>query len=119
MGFPAGDIVNVQPNAPNAYYNVTVTFRVTAPNVGYILSDSLVKVNAGDFLGNRYLEITKGVKGVPTVLEDTNKAPIGELRRKFLLQRQAELSGQFTNEDALFRELNQEAREKPSLITPT
>src|SRR5580765_1467581 len=63
MGYAVGDITEVIPNEPYAYYNVTIRFRVKLDDhnwPGYIWSDSQVKVNASDLLGNRYLEITKG-----------------------------------------------------------
>ena len=92
MGFDVGDITRIVPNDPYDYYNITVDFRVKAPNQGYIWSDSAVKVAAGDFLGNRYLEVLKGTGGVPTIQETTNKVAIGMLRRDFLKQRTTELS---------------------------
>jgi hypothetical protein len=112
-GFPAGEITLVQRNAPGAYYNVTVSFWIDATNTGYILSDSTVKVNS-DFLGNRSLEITKGVRGVPTILEDANRNPIGILRRKYLNARMEELlkTKDYTNDknhELLFKALNAEA----------
>lgn len=83
MGFDVGEITAVIPNDPYAYYNITLQFRVKVDQYnyqGYIWSDSKVKVNAGDLLGNRYLEITKGVEGVPTVLQSTNGLLLGILR---------------------------------------
>jgi ABC-type transporter Mla subunit MlaD len=64
MGFDAGEITRIVPEKPGAQYNVYVEFRIKEPNYGYIWSpDSHVIVTTGDFLGNRYLEVTKG--GVP------------------------------------------------------
>jgi hypothetical protein len=61
MGFDAGEITKILPENPDSAYNVYIEFNVKAPNYGYIwYSDSGVKVTATDFLGNRYLEITKG-----------------------------------------------------------
>ncbi len=110
MGFKVGEITSIRPNAPGAYYNVTIGFWVAATNAGYIWSDSLAKVNA-DFLGNRFLEVTKGVRGVPTILEDEDKRPVGMLERKVLNDRIKELSGQYPNITNLYKELNQEARD--------
>lgn len=83
MGRDVGDITDVILNEPYAYYNVTIQFRVKMDQYnypGYIWSDSKVKINSGDFLGNRYLEITKGVEGVPTVRQSTNSEILGVLR---------------------------------------
>jgi ABC-type transporter Mla subunit MlaD len=119
MGFAAGEITGVVPNAPDAHYNVTVSFWIAATNAGYILSDSTAKVNA-NFLDNRFLEITKGFRGVPTILEDTNKNAIGILREKFFRLRMAELSTNsvngtnLSNITNLYKFLNQEARDNPS-----
>jgi ABC-type transporter Mla subunit MlaD len=75
MGFAVGEITAIIPNDPHDYYNITIQFRVKldAYNYpGYIWSDSKVKVNAGDLLGGRFLEISKGVAGVPTTFQPTN-----------------------------------------------
>ena len=89
MGFPAGKITRIEPNEPDAYYGVTITFEVLKPHYGYIWDDSTVKVSS-DLLGNRVLEISKGASGVPTIDEDTNKIalamvqwePMRKLREK-------------------------------------
>src|SRR2546426_7192080 len=61
MGFDAGEISRIVPEAPNSPYNVYIEFKIKEPNYGYIwFPDSEVKVTAADFLGNRYLEVTKG-----------------------------------------------------------
>ena len=72
MGFTAGEITEVVPNAPSDYFGVTINFTILKPHYGYILDDSKVKVSS-DLLGNRFLEITKGVAGLPTIDEDTNR----------------------------------------------
>jgi hypothetical protein len=69
MGFEAGKITRITaqpPEDPN--YNVFVAFVVKEPFYGYLWEDSRAKVAAGDFLGNRYLEVTKGTNGAPTYL---------------------------------------------------
>jgi ABC-type transporter Mla subunit MlaD len=109
MGFDVGEITDIQPNGPYEYYNITVEFRIKEPYYGYVWSDSTVKVAAGDFLGNRYLEVTKGLIGVPTVLDDTNKIPVAMLRRHYLKERIDELSKQFTNKPDLYKALNADA----------
>ena len=61
MGFEAGQITRILPENPNSEYNVYIEFKIKEPNYGYIwFPDSGVKVTAADFLGNRYLEVTKG-----------------------------------------------------------
>jgi ABC-type transporter Mla subunit MlaD len=93
LGFDVGEITAVIPNDPYDYYNITLQFRVKVNQYnyqGYIWSDSRVKVNAGDLLGNRYLEITKGVGGAPTILESTNHEVRAVLRDTFIQQLQKE-----------------------------
>jgi len=79
MGFNAGSITAISPNEPDAWYGVTIDFVVQKPHFGYIWDDSRVKVSS-DLFGNRFLEITKGTAGVPTILEGTNKVALAMLR---------------------------------------
>jgi len=84
MGFDVGEITAIIPNDPYSYYNITIQFRVKLDQYnypGYIWSDSKVKVNAGDLLGGRFLEITKGVAGVPTTHQPTNGTTAEVLQR--------------------------------------
>lgn len=84
MGFDIGEITAIIPNDPYSWYNITIQFRVKLDDYnypGYIWSDSKVKVNAGDLLGGRFLEVTKGVAGVPTILQPTNGTTAGVLLR--------------------------------------
>src|SRR6267378_7430934 len=61
MGFDAGEITKILPENPQSEYDVYIEFKIKEPNYGYIwFPDSEVKVTATDFLGNRYLEVTKG-----------------------------------------------------------
>lgn len=61
MGFDAGEITTILPEDPKSEYNVYVEFQIKATNAGYIwFPDSRVKATSADFLGNRYLEVTKG-----------------------------------------------------------
>jgi len=86
MGFDVGEITAIIPNDPYQYYNVTLQFRVKVNQYnyqGYIWSDSRVKVNAGDLLGNRFLEISKGAGGAPTILERTNNKVAAVLRDEY------------------------------------
>ena len=102
MGKPVGHITKIDPNAPDEYYGMTVYFTVLKPYYGYIWDDSKVKITS-DFLGNRVLEITKGVAGVPTILEGTNKTPRALLRSKVISgtrrKVQAELRAEFPDMD--------------------
>ena len=79
MGFNVGQIIAIIPNAPDEFYGVTIQFDVLKPHYGYIWDDSKVVV-ISDLLGNRFLQITKGVAGIPTIAEDTNKVPLAMLR---------------------------------------
>jgi hypothetical protein len=81
MGFQAGEITEIIPNEPDAYYGVTIKFTVLKPHYGYIWDDSRVSISS-DLLGHRSLQITKGVSGIPTIEENTNKAPQAMLRWK-------------------------------------
>jgi hypothetical protein len=118
MGFDVGEITAIIPNDPYAYYNITIRFRIKVDQYnyqGYIWSDSKVRVNAGDLLGNRFLEITKGSGGVPTVLQSTNGELLGILRDdKFIKARLRKLAGEGkTGADALAF-LNVEAQANPA-----
>ena len=79
MGFQVGEITDITPNAPDEYFGVTITFVVLKPYFGYIWDDSKVTVSS-DLLGNRVLQITKGVAGIPSIVENTNKEPVAMLR---------------------------------------
>ncbi len=93
MGFDVGEITAIIPNAPGQYYNITLQFRVKVNQdnyPGYIWSDSKAKVNAGDLLGGRFLEITKGTGGVPTIRQDTNGVGMQVLLGKLVEERYKE-----------------------------
>lgn len=112
MGFTVGEITRVEANGPYDYYSVTVFFQIKSPYHGYLWSDSTVKVAAADLLGNRQIEVTKGLAGVPTILETTNRAAVGMLRRDYLdrrlAQRQKELKEQY--------ELKNEAKKPKDIL---
>jgi ABC-type transporter Mla subunit MlaD len=118
MGFDVGEITAVIPNDPHAYYNITIQFRIKVDQYnyqGYIWSDSKVKVNAGDLLGNRFLEITKGMEGVPTVLQSTNTKLLGILKGNQLIkQRTREWEKQGKSGSDALTWLNTEARANPA-----
>ncbi|MBC8003510.1 MAG: MCE family protein [Opitutaceae bacterium] len=79
MGWTVGDITRIELNEPEDPLNITVFFRVNDPYYGYLWTDSKVRVTA-DFLGSRYLELIKGVDGIPTVQTD-GKVAVGLLIR--------------------------------------
>ncbi len=81
MGATAGAITDITPNEPDAYYGITIKFTILEPHYGYIWTDSRVSVTS-DLLGNRVLQISKGVAGVPTILEDKKKKPLAMLKWK-------------------------------------
>lgn len=60
MGFTVGEITQIEAMPPDHWENVIVKFTVTEPHYGYVWNDSQVRVAAADFLGSRYLEVTKG-----------------------------------------------------------
>ena len=61
MGSDAGEITRIVPEKPDSEFNIYIEFKIKEPNYGYIwFPDSGVKVIATGFLGNRFLEVTKG-----------------------------------------------------------
>jgi ABC-type transporter Mla subunit MlaD len=110
MGFDVGEITRIVPNDPWDYYNITVFFNIKAPNYGYLLSDSTAKVAAADFLGHRFLEVTKGVSGVPTVEETTNNVAVGMLKRDYVANLQEEMLKTNKNLGEVLGLLNQMAK---------
>jgi hypothetical protein len=81
MGFEVGEVTKIEAQPPDdALYHVFVSFIVREPYDGYLWDDSRARVVAGDFLGNRYIEVTKGSNGVatyvfhPLLTNDTSEA---------------------------------------------
>jgi ABC-type transporter Mla subunit MlaD len=72
MGFDVGEITRVTAMPPFEQFDVYIEFQIKSPYYGYLWSDSKAKVAAADFLGGRYLEVTKGITGRPTVREEKN-----------------------------------------------
>ena len=73
MGFDVGQITKVEAMpADQTDFNVYVEFRIKAPYQGYLWTDSRAKVVTGDFLGHRYLEVTRGINGRASYKETTN-----------------------------------------------
>lgn len=65
LGFEVGRITEITPLEPEMiiygdYGNIYVQFEIRAPYHGYIWTDSRVRVNAGDLLGGRFLEVIPG-----------------------------------------------------------
>ena len=83
MGFDVGEITRIDAQPPGDLFNVYVEFTVRKPYYGYLWTEgSNARVTAGDFLGNRYIEVTKGVRGVPTHIEwELQECRIDEARR--------------------------------------
>jgi len=85
MGFNIGEVTEVIPNDAYDFYNVTVKFEVRKGkynHFGYIWSDSRVKVMSSDLLGNRFLEVTKGVDGLPTIKQGATQSSLLILDQK-------------------------------------
>jgi len=68
MGRDVGELVEIQPMGPYDPYNMYIQFRVRNPYYGYLWEDSRARIAAGDFLGNRFIEVTKGTNGVPAYM---------------------------------------------------
>jgi hypothetical protein len=82
MGFDVGEITEVTAEPPNEFYNVYIQFRVKEPYYGYLWEDSVARVGAADFLGHRFIEVTKGSNGPPTyALHDVKELSITEAFR--------------------------------------
>ncbi len=74
MGFNVGEITKIEAQPPNdPLFNVFIAFRIRSPYYGYLWVDSKVRIASSDLLGNRYLEVTKGIDGHPTYREETRK----------------------------------------------
>ena len=60
LGFPVGEIQRITAEDPGKDYDVYVEFTVKGDYIGYMWTDSRVRVVSADFLGGRYLEVMKG-----------------------------------------------------------
>jgi ABC-type transporter Mla subunit MlaD len=75
MGFDVGEIIKIEAMPANMLdYDVYLEFSIRAPYFGYLWTDSRVKPTAGDFLGNRFLEVTRGTKGQATYMVESDPA---------------------------------------------
>ncbi len=71
MGFDVGEITEIEAMPADYYdWNVSIKFDVWAPYYGYLWMDSRVRVESGDLLGGRYLEVTRGFNGQPSYKEE-------------------------------------------------
>lgn len=80
-GFNIGTVTKVDQMAMGEWYltnrfNVFIGFEVREKNDGYIWSDSRVKIGAGDFLGGRSVEVTRGSTGLVTVKRIEGQPPL-------------------------------------------
>lgn len=77
MGLNVGEITRIDPMpAEDTNANMYVEFRIWEPYYGYLWTDSRVKVNAGDFLGSRFLEVRRGAVGKSTYKLDKDQRPV-------------------------------------------
>lgn len=85
MGFDVGEVTKIEAQPPeDSLYNVFVAFTVREPYDGYLWDDSRARVVAGDFLGNRYIEVTKGSNGVATYVYHPLKTNSAGDARQFI-----------------------------------
>jgi len=68
MGFDIGEITEITAQPPGSYFDVYVAFRVKEPNFGYLWEDSRAKIGTSDFLGKRFIELSKGTNGPATYI---------------------------------------------------
>lgn len=60
MGFNVGEITRITAEAPLQQENVYIEFIIKGEYIGYMWTDSMVRLGAGDILGKRSLEVLKG-----------------------------------------------------------
>jgi ABC-type transporter Mla subunit MlaD len=108
MGNAVGQITEIKPNRPDAYFGMTVYFNIKKPYYGYIWGDSVVQVQQS-LLGTRSLQVTKGKEGIPTVLDSTNGEIAGILIYKHMKERQKALMAAGTNADNVWSVLKAES----------
>lgn len=76
MGFNAGQITFITALPPFSGKNVYVEFTVQDPYIGYMWTDSYVRLSSGDVFGKRYLELVQG-----GTTGQTNLAPTYDVRK--------------------------------------
>jgi ABC-type transporter Mla subunit MlaD len=91
MGRDVGEITEVEMMPADDQWsrerelNVYVAFVVRAPYYGYLWVDSRARITASDLLGNRAIELTRGVDGEPTYRDQEAKS-IGLWTRRELTE---------------------------------
>ena len=60
MGFDVGEITRITAEEPHRPENVYIEFIIKGEYIGYMWTDSMVRLGAGDILGKRSLEVLKG-----------------------------------------------------------
>lgn len=83
MGFDAGEVTHITAMPPDEseYGNVYIQFRIRQPYYGYLWEDSRAKVGAADFLGHRFIEVTKGTNAAPIyALHELKEVTLAEAR---------------------------------------
>lgn len=66
MGFDVGEITRIDTLPPDDLFNVYVEFKIRSPYFGYLWTrGTRVRVSPADFLGNRFVEVTKGTNYMP------------------------------------------------------
>jgi len=78
MGFPAGVITKITPNAPSDFFNITVEFEVWEPYYGYIWTDSDVQLKSGLLGGNSLVIAKGGQSGIYDGLSSTYREKDGD-----------------------------------------
>ncbi len=80
MGLNVGEITLIDPTPADDFnHDMYVEFRIWEPYYGYLWSDSKVRLNSGDFLGNRFLEVTRGRTGKATYNLGKDLSPVAIL----------------------------------------
>ncbi len=77
MGLNVGEITLIDPTPADDFnHDMYVEFRIWEPYYGYLWSDSKVRLNSGDLLGNRFLEVTRGRIGKATYKLAKDLSPV-------------------------------------------
>lgn len=81
MGFKVGEVTYIEQGQLDSWFldnhlNVFIGMKVRHKYEGYVWTDSRLLVGAGDLLGARTLEITRGSKGEATVKREPDGTPL-------------------------------------------
>lgn len=122
MGREVGEITKLKPTSPDSaeYFErhfVYVQFAVRSGDIGYIWNDSRVRVNAGDLLGGRYLEILPGGWNGYTNRDGSKKnlRAAYEVKGKLITAMWQDQAGTYTNWSAGSTPYHIVADESPAL----